>query len=180
MKWELKRFDEKEMPADLDADIRKGLVAAFPADEAFFTNERGWHGSWPQYSFVAQAEDHLVGHVAVVERNVLIGDQSYTVGGIQNVFVLPTMKGSGLSGDLMRAAVAEMARRGYDFGLLFCITALEKVYAPMGWRHVGGRSVFRREDGGKLLLPEKNIPMYYPLELAALPPGDIDLNGNDW
>lgn len=180
MKWELKRFDEKDLPGDLDADIRNGLREAFPEDDEFFSKRRGWKESRPEFSIVAQGDDRLVGHVAVVERVIGVGAESLTAGGIQNVFVAPEMKGSGLSGDLIRAAVAEMARRGYDCGLLFCLPALEKVYAPMGWQHLAGRKVLAREGDKSVPVAEKNIAMFFPLKTFTLPPGDIDLRGDDW
>lgn len=180
MKWELKRFDENDMPEDLDNDIREGLRKTFPEDDAYFAKQRGWKSSMPEYSIVAQGDDRLVGHAGVVKRDILAGNETLTAGGIQNVFVIPEMKGSGLSGDLIRAATAEMARRGYDCGLLFCLPALEKVYAPMGWQHIAGRSIFIRQDGQRIPLVSDNIAMFFPLKTFTLPQGEIDLQGEDW
>jgi hypothetical protein len=63
---------------------------------------------------------------------------------------------------------------------LFCVPALEKVYARTGWRTLSARRITRVEDGMDMPLPGGNIAMFHPLALAEFPEGDIRLRGNDW
>lgn len=179
-KWNIQCFIEPALPPRLNAGILAGLCETFPDDREYFSKQRGWHGSIPEFTLVAREGERLLGHIAVVERVVGVGNDSVKVGGVQNVFVMPEARGTGLSGELMREALAEMSARGYGCGLLFCLKALEKVYAPQGWRRVEGRKVTRRENDESRPLPDNNITMYFPLAIQSLPDGDIDLRGNDW
>jgi GNAT superfamily N-acetyltransferase len=172
--------DETAMPPALDAKIRGGLCTCFPRDVAVFRHTRPWHDSPPQYSVLAVEGDEIIAHAGVVGRTITVGDVSLRVAGIQNVYVLPSHRGQGLSGRVLAEAMAEAARRQFDCGLLFCEPALERIYAGGGWHDLGPRQAVRIEAGREMPLPEKNITMFFPLRLAQFPDGLIHLRGNDW
>lgn len=173
--------DEAAMGPELDGEIKKGLCVAFPADVAVYSRVRAWHDSWPSYTLTLRDGDAVAAHIAIVDRMVRIGEDTFVrVAGPQNVYVLPQYQGRGLAARGLVLAMDEARRRGFDFGLLFCIPWLEKVYGPLGWLRADERDIVRVEDGREKPLPAKNICMYLPLNGRAFPDGPIHLNGNDW
>ena len=169
--------DEQQMSPELDLRVRQGLGVAF-AVETWQT--RSWHGSFPVYSVVAVEGEDLVAHVGVVDRTVSAAGELVRVAGIQNVFVAPAYRGKGMSDGVMQAAMEEAGRRRFGGGLLFCLPKIQQVYARVGWQSLGERAVLRMDEGRELPIPDKNIAMYYPLQVPAFPDGTIRLNGNDW
>ena len=111
----------------------------------------------------------------------LVGQERVWVAGIQNVFVLPECRGSGLFRQVMSAALEEARERGMEFGLLFCSPDIGQKYARQGWQLLEDRRVTRvDEEGQSRPLPPKNVTMFYPLGGRGLPLGDLHLLGNDW
>ena len=112
---------------------------------------------------------------------ILVGQVRVWVAGIQNVFVLPECRGSGLFRQVMSAALEEARERGMEFGLLFCSPDIGQKYARQGWQLLEDRRVTRvDEEGQSRPLPPKNVTMFYPLGGRGLPLGDLHLLGNDW
>ena len=72
-------------------------------------------------------------------------------------------------------------RQGFDFGMLFCSTALETVYRRYNYKILADRPVTLVNDNGKEEpAPEKNFTMWCPLAKKEFSQGDIHLQGNDW
>jgi hypothetical protein len=164
-----------------DAAIRSGLCACFPNDIAIFSQTRAWHGSGPAFCVLMEAGGEAVAHTGVVDRTIRVGADRLRIAGVQNVFVLPRHRGRGLVDQAMRMSMEEAERRRMDAGLLFCIPALEKLYARTGWQTLSPRPVWATRSGGeRYRLDEKNILMFHPLLHHAFPEGEIDLNGDDW
>jgi hypothetical protein len=175
-------INEKDIPESLDAAIRKGLVECFPPDVEYFSKQSWWH-SRPQWRTLALKEKRIiVGHIAVVVRNVLVGDKSLPVkvAGIQSVFVCPELQGSGLSDKLMKLTMQTAYEKRIDFGFLFCIPRFEKTYHRMGWQKINTNVFMQDHKGNTLSIPGKNIAMIYPLERNDFPAGDVNLAGPDW
>jgi predicted N-acetyltransferase YhbS len=128
----LSLIDERTMPAPVDAEIRRGLCICFPGDAALFSRSRAWHGSAPEFSVVLEDADRIVAHAGVVARTIGVGQTLLRVAGVQNVFVRPEYRGRGLSIRVVEAAIQEAAGRSFDAGLLFCVPALQSVYACCG------------------------------------------------
>jgi predicted N-acetyltransferase YhbS len=173
--------NEPDVTPALDAAIRDGLIESFPADRDAFAAARPWHGSVPSYSIVAEEGNRVVAHAGVVDRTITVGGRPLRVAGVQNVFVRPTHRGTGLSDRVMWLSTDEARRRGFDAGLLFCVPKLVPVYARTGWQSLGERDVTRiDETGQEAPIPGKNETMFFPLKLATFPHGRIHLRGNDW
>lgn len=172
--------DEKDMLPHIDKAIRKGLVIAFPDNIDVYSRERGWHGSYPEYSVHLAFGGEVIAYAGVVVRAVRVGDQPVRIAGVQNVFVSPEHRGTGISRALLAECMREGKTRRLDAGMLFCVPGLEKMYASYGWLTLENRHIVRVEDGEEKLLPEKNIAMVYPLAMRSFPAGDIHLEGNDW
>jgi len=121
-----------------------------------------------------------MGHVGVVERTITFGRRAVDVAGVQSLAVARELRGTGLSGALMRESIAEAGRRGLSMGMLFCVPGLERFYSRLGWRRLHANVTMRDEHGRSVPLPAKNITMVLSLTGQALRPGDIDLCGPDW
>lgn len=170
------------MPVELDRAIRRALCICFPKDAHVFSNTRAWHGCAPAWSVLLEdASGNLLAHVGIVDRTVSASRQSYRIGGIQNVFVMPDARGQGLAERVMTAAQAVMHCQGLDAGLLFCIPRLLGVYARTGWLAMPTNDVIRvDETGSEVPLPEGNVAMWLPIRHSGVPAGRLHLNGNDW
>lgn len=176
----LEIVDEGRVSPELDQQIRQLLCECFPLDVELFSQQRCWHNSTPAYSIVLREASRLVGHVAIVDRQITCDDQPLRVAGIQSLAVAPAWRRARLSRQLMIEAMAEARRRGLQFGLLFCVPGLERFYSSLGWQKSDQPVTLRDEQGKAAQLPVKNIVMHLPLAGQPLPPGQIDLQGPDW
>jgi len=122
----------------------------------------------------------VVGHVAIVIREIRCGGASVTVAGVQSLAVAPDFRGTGLSRRLMTEAMDEAKRRGIAFGLLFCVPGLESFYASLGWIRTDEAVTMRDKEGRPVPIPASNIAMFKPLGSTPFPTGPIDLRGRDW
>jgi predicted N-acetyltransferase YhbS len=172
---------ERDIGPELDKKIITGLCTCFPYVQASFSVTRAWHNSVPSWSLYLEENSHIISHVGVVDRTIRIGDQLVRVAGMQNVFVLPEYRGKGLCDVLMKDAMNKAAEFTYDYGFLFCIPEIEKVYRRCGWSKLPNMSIVRVDESGQeSVLSSKNIAMYYPLAKSEFPEGQIHLQGNDW
>ena len=163
-----------------DQSIRLGLCICYPDDVEFYSKTRGWNQYDPYITTVVEWDDRVVAHAAAIDQSITVGRQVVRVAGIMNVFVLPGYRKKGLATEVVRAALEEAERQGFDMGLLFCKSWLESVYSGAGWKKITGRRITRAVGRRELPLRENIISMYYPLKLKTLPPGDINLRGNEW
>jgi len=174
--------NEQDISSELDKAIRKILVVCFPADCEYYQRQSWWH-CIPSYRVLVRDEKgSIVAHTAVVERIVTVGSKlsEVRVAGVQSFCVLPSYRGTGLSDNVMSAAMEEANRRGFDAGLLFCVDRLKTVYGRMGWVKLDAAVYMADDREGRILIPAKNIAMFYPLRAKQFPAGDIDLAGTDW
>ena len=174
--------DEKDISDDLDIAIRDSLVQCFPPDVEYFSKQSWWH-SRPEWRTLAQDDKgQVVGHIAIVIRNVLVGKESepVKVSGIQSVFVRPNLQGTGLSDKIMKQTMQVAYEQDIDAGFLFCVPKFEKTYSRMGWHKINADVLMHDEQGNVTPIPGKNIAMIYPLKRKDFPCGDVDLAGRDW
>jgi len=174
-----KLVEEGDVTPDLDARIRELLCGSFPANAGVYSETRRWHGSAPAYSLYHEEGGRILAHVGMVVRDVRWGGRSVRVAGIQNLSVHPSLRGEKLGHALVRAGMAEAARRGIPFGLLFCVPGLEAYYGAVGWARLDG-PVTMVYEGQTTPIPAKNIAMAVTLGDEPLPPGAIHLEGPDW
>ncbi len=163
-----------------DQSIRLGLCICFPDDVEFYSKTRGWNQYDPYITAVVERDKRVVAHATVIDKSITVGRQVVRVAGIMNVFVLSEYRKQGLATEVVRAALEEAERQGFDMGLLFCKAWLESVYSGAGWKKISDRHITRVVGRRELTLRENIISVYYPLKLQSLPPGDIHLRGNDW
>lgn len=181
MPLDIRIVDEAAMPPELDVEIRAFLCVCFPADASPFSQSRHWHGSAPAYSVVCRdGRPAIAGHVGVVLREIRVGADRCRIFGIQNMAVAPDRRGTGTGTVLMQAVLDEARRRGIGYGVLFCVSELERYYARTGWRRRDGDVHMDYAGGRDIPIPGKNICMVHERPGRAFPAGDIHLLGADW
>ena len=173
-------INEPHIDRRTDQSIRHGLCICFPADVEFYSKTRGWNQYDPHITAVMERNNRVVAHAAAINKRIRVGGKTLRVAGIMNVFVIPEYREQGLATEVVRTALDEAERQGFDMGLLFCKSRLEQVYITTGWKRITGRSATRVVSDRELPLRKHIILMYYPLRLKTLPPGDIQLRGNEW
>jgi len=176
----LEIVDEAQGSPELDRKIRELLCECFPPDVELFSQQRCWHNSTPAFSVVCRDEERIVGHVAIVDRQITCGGQPLRVAGVESLAVAPAWRRTNLSKELMSVAMDEATRRGLSHGLLFCVSGLERYYRGLGWQKLEQEVTMRDEQGRGAPLPAKNIVMHLSLAGSVFPPGPIDLQGPDW
>ncbi len=178
---------EGRMPDDLAGRIRKFLCFCFPEAVDTFATTRAWHGVGPTWTVWAEnSRSELVAHLGVVNRVILVGEETVRVAGIQSACVHPDYRGTGLFDMLMRRYVEHARAFPFEYGLLFCIPELVKVYQRTGWRELPQVEITRLDDEEpeqglrERGLPGRNVGMFLPLARERFPSGAIHLLGNDW
>lgn len=171
---------ESDITPELDKSIRKQLVRCFPESADIFSKTRYYHNSVPSFSVMINRNDTVVAHLGVVRRRITVNGRNYLTAGVQNVFVVPEFRKTGLSDAVLQAAMRQAGSEAFDFGLLFTNDRISKVYARNGWQRAGNDNFYRQVNGELVRKPDESIKMYYPLKVKVFPPGDVYLNGNDW
>lgn len=172
---------ERDVGRGLDKKIKEGLCLCFPDDKGTFSVTRAWHNTAPSWSLYTEENNRIISHIGVVDRKIRVGDNVVRIAGIQNVFVLPEFRGKGFCDALVNAAMVKAAEYGFDYGFLFCIPEIEKVYRRCGWIKLPHTSILLTDESGKEgVLSGKNLAMFFPLKFNTFPAGDIHLQGNDW
>ncbi len=175
---------ENQITDYLDNEIRDLLCLCFPKDRGVFSRTRYWNQTVPEYSVIIRKDSTLLAHLAVINRPILIGTESYRVAGIGNVCVHPSGRGRGVSRILLSKAMEEATAQAFDVGFLFCKAEIQNIYANLGWIAVNAPDIIRIGPGGtdESFSAWKNddMAMYYPLTKKSLPPGAIHLQGINW
>ncbi|AQT67396.1 putative acetyltransferase involved in intracellular survival [Anaerohalosphaera lusitana] len=180
MTEEINIYRENDMPADIDARIRQYLADAFPHRHDDFLRSRTLRRNVPFYTVVLEIDGDPVAHVQVMDRTIDVGGAPVNVAGIGNVYVAPAHRGKGYSDRVMRVAMEEADRLGFDFGMLFVITPIKKVYERTGWIEISPRKFMHIHQGEELEVPTERHRMFYPLKSKEFPPGDVNLQGDRW
>ena len=175
-----KIVSEKEISERIDKAIRDMLVTCFPHDADHFSRQREWHSAQNWTTLVTDDDGGVCGCIAVIEREIRVGEVTVSVAGIGNVCVMPEYRGLGVIDTAMKCMVDESRLRGLDAGLLMCKPALEKVYGRMGWENVASNTFMHNEVGASVKFPEGNSVMSMAISRDVFPEGDIDLQGRDW
>jgi aminoglycoside 2'-N-acetyltransferase I len=157
--------------ADLNADeiarIREVLWAAFAVDEHGGFEEDDWDHALGGFHFVATDDDGtIVGHAAVVERDIRVSGTPVRTGYVEAVATDPAHQRRGFGTQLMRDVDQHIAA-GFELGMLG--TGSQSFYERLGWRVWQGPSSVRTRTGDKPTPDEDGYLMY--LNTPATPPG---------
>ncbi|GAA1414874.1 hypothetical protein GCM10009601_03530 [Streptomyces thermospinosisporus] len=105
-----------------------------------------------EHHFGVRAENRLVAHAAWVAVPVSVDGTALQVAGLGGVIVAPGLRGRGLAGLVVSAAMAHAAERGLELGLLFCRPDRVSVYRRMGWDPLP-TDVTAEQPDGELTMP---------------------------
>ncbi len=127
------------------AAIRALLLEAFADDELGGFDEDDWLHALGGTHLVLEASGEIVGHAAVVERELHVAGRPLRVGYVEAVAVQPQRQRTGLGTRLMSEVSALIVERGFELGALG--TGSHAFYERLGWRTWRGPSSVRTDDG---------------------------------
>lgn len=90
--------------------------------------------------------DAILGHAAVIERTLQVGQQTYRAGYVEGVVTTPSRQGEGIGTIAMRR-VDQVLRDEFELGALS--TGRHGFYERLGWRRWQGPTFAR--DGERLI-----------------------------
>lgn len=119
-----------DLPPVARHELRGLLDEAFAADHGF--DDEDWAHALGGLHVLAHRDGVLVGHAAVVARQMLVGDRTLRTGYVEAVAVAPGARRQGVAGALM-AEVERLVRGGYELGALAASTDGAALYEARGW-----------------------------------------------
>jgi predicted N-acetyltransferase YhbS len=179
-KYSFVLVEEKNMPDQMDREIRALLCECYPEDAGVYSQTKAWHGSSPVFSLVCVKKSELAGYVGVVIREVTCDSVLLVVAGVQNLAVLPGFRGERVGRDLVLKAQDEAESRGLTHGMLFCEPELESYYISIGWNRSAYRVTMDDSNGCVTPLSASLITMVKVFGAGSFPQGDIYLGGPEW
>ena len=165
----LRRLATADLSAQESAAIRAMLDAAFGTDEDERFGDDDWQHGLGGVHFVLEADDRIVAHASVVERELHVGDRPFRTGYVEAVATAPDHQGKGFGSIVMTDATAYI-RETFELGALG--TGRHAFYERLGWRTWRGPA-FVRTAGGSHRTPDEE-GFILVLETAASPPLDLD------
>lgn len=147
--------------ADLEPEtlavVRALLENVFEGD---FSEDDWGHTLGGVHALAWEGAD-LVGHAAVVQRWLLIGDRPVRAGYVEGVAVRADRRRRG-HGRAVMAATEQVVRRAYEVGALSATDEAMELYETLGWQlwrgsswalTLDGRVRTEDDDGGIFVLP---------------------------
>jgi aminoglycoside 2'-N-acetyltransferase I len=149
--------------------IRAILAAAFGEDPEEAFDEDDWQHALGGTHVVASRDGRIVGHGAVVGRELLIAGRPVATGYVEAVAVVPDAQGTGVGTALMREIDA-VIDEAFELGALG--TGSHHFYERLGWRTWRGPSSVRTPTGERRSPDEDGFIMV--LETSRTPALDLD------
>lgn len=159
--WESVAPDHHRQAVDL-------LRQAFPDMQG-----DGYGSSWPVALVLALQGDHVVAHLAVYERDVLLDGEAERIGLIGGVVVRADARRQGVASRLIEAAHAELRRRGIAFAVLFALD--HRHYASAGYVPMQNETCFIEEGHARRFVYRDG--MVAPLGARPWTAAVLDLQG---
>lgn len=131
-RWQSVAPDHRQQAVDL-------LRQAFPDMQG-----DGYATPGPVALVLALDDDHVIAHIALYERNVLLDGRPERIGLIGGVVVQVGARRRGVASRLIKAAHEEFRRHGIDFAVLFALD--HRHYASAGYVPMQNETCFI-EDG---------------------------------
>jgi predicted N-acetyltransferase YhbS len=171
---ELIRIGHIDASAEWATDVRALLNDAFP-DGA--PNELdGYYATHgiPAMTLLLKEGQRVIGHLAIYERQIKIGDETLQVGLLGEIAIAVDRRRIGFARDLVRHAHAHLQERSIPFSILFAFAP--RVYASSGYKLIENQMRFLDEDGSWKTLVYRGS-MYAELLGRPWPHQAIDLCG---
>ena len=165
----VRRAATGDLAPEATAAIRALLDAAFGDDPADAFGEEDWRHALGGTHVVASRDGRIVGHAAVVERELQVGGRPLRTGYVEAVGVAPAEQGTGV-GTVLLSEVAAVIAEGFELGALG--TGSHHFYERLGWRTWRGPSSVRTNTGERRSPDEDGFIMV--LATPQTPPLDLD------
>jgi aminoglycoside 2'-N-acetyltransferase I len=165
----LRRCATTELTTDDVRAIRALLDAAFGDDREEAFGEDDWQHALGGTHVIATREGRIVGHAAVVEREIHVGGRPLRTGYVEAVAVLPTEQGAGV-GTAVMEAVDALISSGFELGALG--TGSHHFYERLRWRTWRGPSSVRTATGERRSRDEDGFILV--LATPSSPTLDVD------
>jgi nodulation protein A len=181
LKWSFLR--ESEISEQLEVEIRRLLVAAFPQYADFFATT-SFRGSIPEFRLLGHDEvGTLVAHLECGTRVALSTGQPVRILGIGAVATHPLGQGKGVGYAMFQALKRQATQLQLaDFGFLECREAVAGFYESVGFVRTGQPCISIHYETHELATYEGPV-MVLPLAKAFSQwptGGEVDLQGMDW
>lgn len=147
--------------------IRALLDAAFGDDPEDAFRDEDWQHALGGTHFLAVENGRVVGHAAVVERDIRVAGRPIRTGYVEAVATAVDRQRAGIGTAVMRAVAAHLA--GFELGALG--TSEHAFYERLGWVTWRGPSSVRTADGER---PTADEDGYIMVLRTPLTPPHLD------
>ena len=138
-------------------------------------NETEW--ATPDWTIVYYENDLIATFYNIVEREIIIDNKLFKVGGINNVITPKEFRGKGYASKTLRKTEHLIFDNlNCDLGVLLCANSLIPFYERLNWYKVDCPVYFEQSSGVKLW--ESNTMLLTKNEKMS--PQRIELNGLPW
>ena len=135
MSVRLEFYEPGETPPALNVEIKRWYRKVFPQVDETGTADDGTIYAPGKYRVLVWHADEWSGIVEILPRDIQVGQQMVSVGGVGGVMVLPQKRSLGLGKQLMRRTIAVICGQlALPVGMLFCDTYMLPYYHALGWR----------------------------------------------
>ena len=168
---EIKKYPELlEQTKDKLNSYIKGEFGHIP-----IVNETEW--ATPDWTIVYYENDLIATFYNIVEREIMIDNKVFKVGGINNVITPKEFRGKGYASKTLRETEHLIFDDlNCDLGVLLCADSLIPFYERLNWYKVDCPVYFEQSSGVKLW--ESNTMLLTKNEKMS--PQRIELNGLPW
>ena len=156
-----------------EVQVLRGLLDA--AFDGTFSDD-DWHHTIGGLHVLALADGVIVSHAAVLQRTLVVGQQSLSVGYVEGVATRPDNRHRGHASRMMEV-VGSIIAGDYDLGALS--TGCPDFYARLGWESWQGPTYVDAPDGRRRTAAEDDGVMVLRTDRS----GDVDLTAEltcDW
>jgi hypothetical protein len=162
---------------DLNESIKNKLKSYIKIEFGHIpiVNETEW--AIPDWTIIYFENKQITTFYNIVEREIIIDDKVFKIGGINNVITPKKFRGMGYASKTLRdteKVIFDILK--CDLGVLLCADELISFYERLNWYKVECSVYFEQSDGKKLW---KANTMILPKE-KKLNPKRIELNGLPW
>lgn len=174
----LRELSSHVLSAAEAAAIKALLASAFGDDEEERFRAEDWEHAIGGRHVLVEVAGEIVGHAAVVERELRIDGRPIRTGYVEAVAIRPDLQGQGLGSRLMAAVNAHIVA-DYELGALG--TGSHGFYERLGWRTWRGPTSVRTADGERPTPEEDGCILV--LGTPRLPLSTLDLDARiscDW
>ena len=142
----LRQLATDELTRSETEALRALMDAAFGSDEDDGFTDEDWQHALGGLHFVLELDGEIVGHAAVVEREIHVGGRALRTGYVEAVATAPERQGMGL-GSILMTDVSDHIRERFELGGLG--TGRQSFYGRLGWQIWAGPSSVRTADGDR-------------------------------